>query len=770
MRVVHICQRDNPDIGGSLRVAEALVREQRKCGVDAWILFLYGPPADVSRELSPNLVCLELYSSREVLKGIFTLKRAIRQIDPDVIHMHDGLVWPRLVLMQLGVPVVMHTHLPADNHNKLALGFINRTTDLLIGISDYTIKSWAQAGYPRSKICPIQNGVDLDRFTRPDPQSKLSRRKALGLPENKKVLLWLGRLHREMKGVDRIERISRMLPEDTVLVVVGNGPEYQSMLESNADLLHAGKLVMTGSSAMPQIYYQAADAFLFTSHYEPFGLVILEAAASGLPILAFPVDKGGGASALLKELSAQYIEDNASVEEVQNAIHRVFSNQIAANGARETVARKYSWKMKSSQVMEGYRTMLRLTAGPCGNEPKVLVCQHGARHRYAIPRMLNEAGLLSAFYTDSSEESHVGKIVKFIGAFAPYHWRKIARWNILGVPREKIYSSDSPYFIELLQKPFRVPKEGIELYHQRHKILSDIMKKWGLQDANIIYSMYHEGLDFIQWAKDRGAGSVVDVFISPITAQIMEDEALEFPDWVDASDEGSLKFERTLWEMTVSLADLLICPSEWVAEGVRSISPDAGGKIRIVPYGCSIDYGGKVNKPVKGRILFAGNDPLRKGLHYLGQAVTQLKSSLPGLDARVAGNLPEHVTSDRLCQDLNFLGHLDGQKMKEEFLSADVFVLPALSEGFAGVVAEALGAGCPVIVTKEAGSPVVHGREGLVVPVRGIEPLAQAIRKMVEDRDFRNLCAKQCLEQVEFYTEKNWQNRLIKEITDYFRE
>ena len=42
--------------------------------------------------------------------------------------------------------------------------------------------------------------------------------------------------------------------------------------------------------------------------------------------------------------------------------------------------------------------------GAGGNPSRVLVCQHGARHRYAIPRMLNDLGLLCAFYTDTSEK------------------------------------------------------------------------------------------------------------------------------------------------------------------------------------------------------------------------------------------------------------------------------------------------------------------------------------------------------------------------------
>lgn len=767
MRVVHICQRDDPDIGGSLRVAEALVYEQRERGLDAWLLFLYGEPSDISEDLAPHVKCLRLHSSREAFKGIFKLKRAIRKINPDIIHTHDGILWPRLVYLQLSVPVVMHAHLPANRSLSWLAGYlITKTTDLLVGISLPTIKTWVNAGYPQEQIKYIANGVDLQRFHRVDEQTKLALREKLGLPPQKKILLWVGRLHKSMKGSVRIERIARLLPKDIMLVVVGNGPEYETMLESNADLIQSGKIVMKGSVSDPQEYYMASDAFLFTSHYEPFGLVILEAVASELPILAFPVDQGGGATELLRELGACAIDDDLSREKVDNALREVMSKIDAAGRALELVRNKYLWTGKVQKLMEVYRLVSSVPIESGLDKPKILVCQHGARRRYAMPRMLNEAGMLSALYTDSSAESLIGKLVKLLGDNAPEAWKNFSRWNIQGLSHEKIYSTDRSFFIELVQKIFHMQKNGIQLYHQRHRVLSGRMKKWGLQGSNMIYSMYHENLDFVRWAKDQGALSLVDVFISPMTDQVMEQEATSFPDWADTIDLYTIEFERKLWKEAASLADVLICPSEWVAEGVRMVSPSVADKIRIVPYGCSIDFQGRVNRPVKGRILFAGRDPLRKGLHYLAQAATQLKGIIPELDVRVAGNLPESIVEHPMCKDLNFLGQLDGKQIQEEFLTADVLVLPALSEGFAGVVAEAIGAGCPVIVTREAGSPIVHEREGLIVPSRNIDALVSAIRRMVTDRPFRERCADECLKQIPFYKEEAWWDRLAPAILE----
>jgi len=397
-------------------------------------------------------------------------------------------------------------------------------------------------------------------------------------------------------------------------------------------------------------------------------------------------------------------------------------------------------------------------------EPRILVCQHGARHRYAVPRMLETADMLAALYTDSSALSMLGACAAFCGKYAPAALKRLANRKINGVPRQKIFSSDVYNAYEFGQKLLGVSKQGYSLYRQRDRMLSRRMIKWGLQGSNLLYTMYYDNLDFVRWAKSQGVRVAVDVYINPQTSEVMKEESALFPDWGRRPDESIIHQEDEMWRQVAELADLLLCPSEWVAEGVRNLTPAAADKIRTVPYGCSIDFQGRTNTPVKGRVLFAGGDPLRKGLHYLAQSATKLKCEFPQLDVRIAGAIPDHIVNHPVCKDLNFIGKQTTEQMKEEFLSADCFVLPSLSEGFAGVVAEAIGAGCPVIVTKEAGSPVLDGREGVVVPSRDADALTEAMFRMMRNRDFRSQCSSACLDQVSFYSETEWLSRLISAI------
>jgi glycosyltransferase involved in cell wall biosynthesis len=362
MRILHICQRDDPDAGGSIRVCEALAAEQRAAGLDVWILFLYGTRAGLCDSFSPKTLCLEIHSSRDAFSGLTGLVKTVKRVRPDLIHSHDGIIWPRLMYLFSNIPVVTHAHLPGGLgpglKNYLGWALIKHTSDCVIGISEHTATSWVDKGYPVNKIELIPNGVDSHRFDIPSEIERTQLREKLGLPENRQILLWVGRLHRAMKGTDRVERVLVCLPEDTTLVVVGQGAERAGLLERCATYVQSHKLILPGSSPNPEEYYKAADAFLFTSYYEPFGLVILEAVACGLPLLAFPVVGGGGASELLQEFDATMIDVEDSSSAVTGAVNVALARRGSTQHLREKAMQTYSWAVLSRQLTQVYETVI----------------------------------------------------------------------------------------------------------------------------------------------------------------------------------------------------------------------------------------------------------------------------------------------------------------------------------------------------------------------------------------------------------------------------
>ena len=79
-------------------------------------------------------------------------------------------------------------------------------------------------------------------------------------------------------------------------------------------------------------------------------------------------------------------------------------------------------------------------------KPRVLVCQHGARRRYAVARILEEAGMLTALYTDSSAHSHLGKAAKLVAPIANGRVQRLLHRKIVGIPRKKFSAQTVRFF------------------------------------------------------------------------------------------------------------------------------------------------------------------------------------------------------------------------------------------------------------------------------------------------------------------------------------
>ena len=107
--------------------------------------------------------------------------------------------------------------------------------------------------------------------------------------------------------------------------------------------------------------------------------------------------------------------------------------------------------------------------------------------------------------------------------------------------------------------------------------------------------------------------------------------------------------------------------------------------------------------------------------------------------------------------------------MAREFAKADVFAFPSLAEGFAGGTAEALGAGVPVVTTKSAGSIVRDGVDGILVPERDPEALAEAVRSIAEDRNKRESMSREARKRAETFTWKKYVDQIISSAADVSR-
>ena len=373
--------------------------------------------------------------------------------------------------------------------------------------------------------------------------------------------------------------------------------------------------------------------------------------------------------------------------------------------------------------------------------PRVAVVQPGARHNYAIAQMLQDRGALVGLATDFAwlNSANYAFLMRALARRLP----GIDRRRIPHLPRDKVNAIWGATLLNGCSRWFgeadnRLAESWFDMRCGR---------RW-LDEANVMYSLFGAGAGYIRRARDNGLLIATEIFVTPVAHRIVAEEQRAFPGW-DTRDDGRLSFDmiEARVSMVIGEADLLICPSETVVDGLRQYDGFNEEKAAIIPYGHAA-RAQIASTPQRGRVLFAGSAILRKGIHYLAKAASLLKARAPRIEIFVAGEVTANVRSKHECQYLNFLGQLGPREMALELSQADIFVLPTLAEGSASTINEALAAGVPVVTTLAAGSIVRNGVEGLIVPERNPDALAEAILYIESDRKVRaemSSCAKQAI-------------------------
>jgi glycosyltransferase involved in cell wall biosynthesis len=137
----------------------------------------------------------------------------------------------------------------------------------------------------------ILNGIDTSIFT---PQDKIKSRNELGLPLNKKIILFIaiGGIGDRLKGADYVEEIAKFYLNDKgkIFVAVGGKKKLDSDLdekEKENNIIQTGYI---GDENILAKYYSAADLFLYPSKADNSPLVVAESMACGTPVVSFDTD------------------------------------------------------------------------------------------------------------------------------------------------------------------------------------------------------------------------------------------------------------------------------------------------------------------------------------------------------------------------------------------------------------------------------------------------------------------------------------------------
>jgi len=232
-------------------------------------------------------------------------------------------------------------------------------------------------GNAAESIIVIPNGVDLEMFNpanRPLFYGVSRIRRKHGISRSDLVLMFAGG-DWERKGVVYIIEALSLIPRpDVKLLIVGSGDEkFYGQLAELKQVRERVTFISHSNNLWE--YYAASDVFVFPTIYEPFGLVIAEAMASGLPVISSRV--AGAADLIIDEVNGILLRDPSDVNDLAAKIELLLSNaelrKTMGERARET-AEKLSWDRVAQKTLAVYNMVLsrKIYRGALNRERRVI--------------------------------------------------------------------------------------------------------------------------------------------------------------------------------------------------------------------------------------------------------------------------------------------------------------------------------------------------------------------------------------------------------------
>ncbi len=306
---------------------------------------------------------------RSFVIGWHLIKQCIQQ-RPDIIFMGHVLgtrgIAVTLIRWFFRIPyvVLIHGgHLPlahVNKINKMAVFFLLRHADLLIANSTYTRKLLLERGFSKGSIKVLHPGVDIDYFYPSKDKSEIQEIKRSYCSLDTKLIVNVARLVPKKNHIRLIEAMAgiRKKGKPVKCVIAGHGPERERLERLIQSLGASNEITLVGTLDRKQVrdLFRAADVVVLAStlidgHHESFGIVAMEAASCGKPVIVG--SEGGQADSVIHEKTGLVINAD-SPDEIAQAIVRLIENRGLAKqlgeAGRERAVEEFAWERVAAKA------------------------------------------------------------------------------------------------------------------------------------------------------------------------------------------------------------------------------------------------------------------------------------------------------------------------------------------------------------------------------------------------------------------------------------
>ena len=251
-----------------------------------------------------------------------------------------------------------------DRHWRRQCEAVGQSDATIIALSNLVANDFVDLnGISPSRIAVIHNGVDCNRFSparRAEHRTGVRRR--LGVDDDTRLLLLAAHNFR-LKGVPELLGVAARLAENRrrAHVVIAGGKRLKRWQLAATRLKIGDSVTFLGTVADMAPLYAAADAYVHPTYYDPCSLVLLEAAASGLPIVT--TRRRNGAVELFRDDEILTVEDPSANDALYERIDALFDEKLRArlSSAARGVALRNSIERNVAQIAQVYEKRMRRT-------------------------------------------------------------------------------------------------------------------------------------------------------------------------------------------------------------------------------------------------------------------------------------------------------------------------------------------------------------------------------------------------------------------------